>query len=435
MNRYRGKFITLLGLFLVILIIFQGIGKAAGQSDAEKKSSRKSPKKKKITCITCHNHLGKDKAEWVKQWQESVHGKSDVSCPDCHGGNPASFNKPKIEGTNFRGKPSRLEIPEFCGSCHSDPARMRQFQKRIDQLAQYKTSRHGIGLFQAKDTKVAVCVDCHGRHDIAKVSESSSPAHHGNIAETCGGCHANSDYMSPYGLPTDQLTCYYKSYHGMIMKNKIEGKNPSLVPSCPDCHSPHGPKPPEVSEVSNICGNCHMNTAKYFHEGEHKIALEEQNTPRCIDCHDNHEIIFPTTELFTGESEHHCGFCHATTSEAYQRGLRMKKALEKAEQEIHEIEKITHQLQKKPGYDPRDFEENIQKAKQSMVQAIPITHVLKEEEVAQYTDEALAFTQDIRHMIDRVGEELRKRKKYLMASLVIILMIICFLWYKRSRIA
>ena len=67
------------------------------------------------------------------------------------------------------------QIPELCGHCHSDGAFMRKYNPslRTDQLAQYKTSVHGKRLLQG-DTKVAVCIDCHGVHDLRPASDPRS---------------------------------------------------------------------------------------------------------------------------------------------------------------------------------------------------------------------------------------------------------------------
>jgi len=440
MRRYFQKAAAIVFAPLLIFLTFsqslERVSLAQNTSTATSQNEPNMPRKRKrkgnqITCIVCHTQLGQDKAEWVKQWQVSVHGRNNVTCPACHGGDPSSFNKPKVEGTGFIGKPTRLDIPELCGRCHSNPSWMRQYNKRVDQLSQYRTSKHGRTLFEKKDTKVAVCVDCHGRHDIAKVSEHNSLANHKNVAKTCASCHSNPDYMLPYGLPTNQLKAYYNSYHGMIIQNKVDGKNPSLVPSCPDCHSAHGAKPAEVSEVPNVCGNCHMNTAKFFFEGGHKNALEEQNKPRCIDCHDHHEIRYPTTELFAGESIHHCGFCHLTNSKEYLRGIRLKEAIENTTQEINRTEDLVLALQETPGLDVMDLKESLLEARRSVLEAIPRTHSLNEEEVTKYTNQGMAKVKEIKRTVDNMKEEFITRKKGLFAALMVIFFIICFLLYKR----
>ena len=428
MTRYPKIRILLLTILILSFVLLPG---KANSSEKSKSKRKKRSRKGKITCIICHEQLGKEKALWVKQWQESIHGKNNVTCPACHGGDPSSFNKPKIKGTGYLGKPSRTEIPEFCARCHSETSWMRQYNKRTDQLSQYKTSKHGMNLYQKNDTKVAVCTDCHGRHDIPEVSNPASLANHKNIAETCSKCHGDADYMLPYNILTNQLTAYYNSYHGMIMKNKVDGKNPSLVPSCPDCHSPHGAKPPEVAEIANVCGNCHMQTEKYFHDGVHKVALDEVNKPRCIDCHNYHEIRYPTTDLFVGESMFHCGFCHLTNSKEYLRGLKIKEAIENAEREIDKVEKMVLTLQETPGLDVIDLKENLQRARRNVLEAVPRTHSLVEEDVTKYTNKALALTNEVEQKVEDMKEEFVTRKKGLFAALMVIFFLICSLLYKR----
>ncbi|MGA1874441.1 MAG: hypothetical protein ACMUIA_02415 [bacterium] len=431
MKKNTKRVFMFLAMFLFCISLPQGLGSNVNGDSQNDSDTKPKQTRGKVTCVICHNQLGKEKAQWVKQWQESVHGKNNVTCPACHGGDPSSFNKPKIKGTGYLGKPSRIDIPEFCSRCHANPSWMRQYNKRTDQFSQYKTSKHGKGLFQNNDTKVATCVDCHGKHNIAGVNDPASLANHKNIAETCATCHGDPDYMLPYGLPSDQLTAYYNSYHGMIMKNKIDGKNPSLVPSCPDCHSPHGAKPPDVPEVPHVCGNCHMQTAKYFYQGEHKSALEEQNKPRCIDCHSYHEIRYPTTELFVGESMYHCGFCHLTNSDQYLKGIRIKEAIEKADREIDKVESMVLSLQETPGLDVIDLEGNLQKARRNVLEAIPRTHSLREEDVIEFTGKAINLTRDVEKTVDNMKEEFITRKKGLFAALMVIFFLICILLYKR----
>ena len=76
-----------------------------------------------------------------------IHMQAEISCSGCHGGDPtqSDYDLAKAKGTGFRGVPSRKNIPEFCGRCHSDIKYMREFQPRIptDQVEQYNTSVHG----------------------------------------------------------------------------------------------------------------------------------------------------------------------------------------------------------------------------------------------------------------------------------------------------
>ena len=110
------------------------------------------------------------------------------------------------KAAGFRGKIERSQIPALCGGCHSDGAFMRKYNPslRTDQLSQYKTSVHGK-LFAKGDTKVAVCIDCHGVHGLRPASDTRSKVHPLNVAQTCSRCHADAAYMKGYSIPTDQF--------------------------------------------------------------------------------------------------------------------------------------------------------------------------------------------------------------------------------------
>jgi hypothetical protein len=44
---------------------------------------------------------------------------------------------------------------------------------------------------------VALCVDCHGIHDIAKVTGASAPAFRANLVKTCQKCHPGASANFP----------------------------------------------------------------------------------------------------------------------------------------------------------------------------------------------------------------------------------------------
>ena len=94
---------------------------------------------------------------------------------------------------------------------------------RTDQFSQYQTSVHGK-LLAKGDTKVAVCIDCHGVHDLRPASDPRSKVHPLNIAQTCARCHADAAYMKGYGIPTDQFAKYSTSVHheAMVVRGDSE---------------------------------------------------------------------------------------------------------------------------------------------------------------------------------------------------------------------
>ena len=413
------KIIGFLLLSLFVLSMFPG----PGRTRERKKASN--------TCYICHTRMGKKTAEWVEKWRISVHGESNVSCSGCHGGDPTSFNRPKDKSTGYIGAPSRDQISEFCARCHSNPTWMRQFNKRTDQLSLYKTSIHGRRLLEEGDLNVATCTDCHGRHEIKRYSDLSALSHHQKIAETCATCHSDPDRMKPYKLRTDQLDLYKLSYHGQILYNQIPEKNPSLVPSCPECHGIHGATPAGVEEVAHVCGNCHTSTQGYFEKSGHYESLAKKGTPRCIDCHAYHDILYPTMALYDGTEKYHCGHCHNINHKDYIMGQDIKSAFITSEKRVDEVWEKTIEIEINPGLDVIDEKDQLEGARRLILEAVPVSHTMDLDEITVYTNEVLDIAQKVEDSIDARQEEFITRKKGLFATLVILIIIIGSLLYKR----
>ena len=167
------------------------------------------------TCLDCHSALDPPLQVTEERFAQDIHSQKGLTCASCHGGDSTSADLDAMsKAAGFRGKIERKQIPELCGRCHSDAAFMRQYNPslRTDQLAQYKTSVHGRRLAQG-DYEVAVCIDCHGVHDLRPASDTRSKVNPLNIAETCSRCHSNADYMKGYNIPTDQFAKYATSVH------------------------------------------------------------------------------------------------------------------------------------------------------------------------------------------------------------------------------
>jgi cytochrome c553 len=129
-----------------------------------------------ITCLACHGALDPPLQVTEAQFSQDIHFQKGLTCAACHGGDPTKTDMDAMsKAAGFKGKIERSQIPALCGSCHSDGAYMRKYNPslRTDQLTQYKTSVHGQ-LFAKGDTKVAVCIDCHGVHGLRPPSDSQS---------------------------------------------------------------------------------------------------------------------------------------------------------------------------------------------------------------------------------------------------------------------
>jgi hypothetical protein len=208
--------------------------------------------------------------------------------------------------TGFIGAPSREQSVGVCGSCHADPERMRPYNLPTDQYAKYWTSVHGQQLATAADTRVAICTDCHGSHDIKKASDPTAAVYPPNVPTLCASCHADADRMEPYGIPTDQFAIYEQSVHGQALL--VDGD--VRAPSCASCHGSHDAKPPRATEVVEVCGKCHTATQELYLQSRH--AELQQAAPKCWTCHGTHDVSTPSERLFFHPEppQYLCTTCH-----------------------------------------------------------------------------------------------------------------------------
>ncbi len=360
-------------------------------------------------CIVCHSELSENLVVPVQQWKESVHSRAGVECQDCHGGNAKSMDMAESmnRAKGFKGKPSPLEIPQLCGGCHSDVKRMRQYNLRTDQLAEYKTSIHGRRLFEKKDTNVATCISCHGIHEIRKKDDPRSRVYKTNVPEMCGSCHSNKEKMKNYKIPTNQLEEYMDSHHAKVLYGKIPGKNPMLAPNCADCHGIHGATPPGVDEVVNVCGNCHSVTQGYFKESPHFAAMKRVGVPKCINCHGNHKIEFPSIAMFSDGGI--CKNCHEEKSLQIDRAKEIYTLLLNVENQIQEAERGLKEAETSGKY-LEDLQLKLREARDKLIEAGPVSHSLNIAKIKLLTEEATDITKKINKDVSEIKAELSMRK-------------------------
>jgi len=263
----------------------------------------------KNSCLDCHSALPDPLEVSQEKFTQDIHSQKGLTCASCHGGDATSDDPDKAMSrkAGWKGKIDRKHIPELCGTCHSDPAYIRQFNPslRTDQLGQYRTSVHGRRL-AAGDTKVAVCTDCHSVHDLRAPSDPRSTVNPVNVANTCSRCHSDSGYMKGYSIPTDQFAKYSTSVH----HEALAVRGDLSAPTCTTCHGNHGAAPPGVDKVQNVCSNCHTFQAQMYEKSSHKKAFQSASLPGCVVCHSNHGISHPTDAKLGTGPDAVCMQCH-----------------------------------------------------------------------------------------------------------------------------
>ncbi len=293
MNRRTPLLMVVLGLLLIVLALLlpresHAAIPVAGPGDV---LLDEAPRPSNAYCLLCHAQAGQTwklpSGETVSLTidasvlAKSVHGdtssKGPLTCADCHG----NFRYPHPVQTAQSLRQFTLTRYASCRNCHED------------QYTRSQDSVHGAAL-RAGRPEAAVCVDCHGGHDIQPPDRPRE-----RISLTCGRCH---------GAIFDQ---YRNSVHGKALFTE---NNPD-VPTCIDCHGVHNIQNPTTAAFRvrspEVCSKCHSDgalMAKYklnthiqesyltdFHGST--VALFEQQDPKiptnkavCFDCHGVHNI-------------------------------------------------------------------------------------------------------------------------------------------------
>jgi hypothetical protein len=284
----------------------------------------------RYSCVVCHNVMR-------RAFLLGVHSERGIRCHDCHGGNPTAFEVgPAHSGADFMGTPDKLGTVALCSSCHSDPDQMRQYGLAADQLAEFRTSRHGQLLLVERDNNAPTCTDCHDAHTILPANDARSNVYPTNTVKTCAHCHEDLALMSQYDLRTDQVARYRESTHGVEV---FQNEN-FAAPTCVDCHGSHAALPPQVAEVANVCGHCHVLVRRAFYSGPHGDAARAGALPGCTACHSNHgtERVAPQNIAST------CTDCHAEGSPAALMGDEIQHGVLRATSEIHSAEEAIRNL-------------------------------------------------------------------------------------------
>ncbi len=135
--------------------------------------------KKGNTCVDCHRR--KETVQkfppWAQDhfviWYVGAHGRADVACQECHGGDPAASGK-AASHADLRSSSDPLSaiyyknLPQTCGKCHE------QVYEEFVRSDHYKAL--------VADRLSPTCTTCHGLHmDVTGATPS--------LVERCTLCH------------------------------------------------------------------------------------------------------------------------------------------------------------------------------------------------------------------------------------------------------
>lgn len=212
------------------------------------------------TCGRCHGQQflmesNGESAQAFVSYQSSVHGravangsKNAAVCTDCHGAHeilPANDAKSPI---------SKFAVAATCGKCHGEVANT------------FNVSIHGQALARG-NAMAPTCTDCHGIHSIKPHTDPNSPIAEQNVSrDICGRCHGGVRLSQEFGVPSNRVTSYFDSYHGLA----AEGGS-VVAANCSSCHGVHdilpSSDPRSTINRANLdatCGKCHKGVTQRF---------------------------------------------------------------------------------------------------------------------------------------------------------------------------
>ena len=144
-------------LFLVAAVLFSAGTAAAQQS----------------RCADCH--FGSMNAPGhLNEWDRSAHGRNNVGCEKCHGGDATTFellqaHRGIINSRNPSSPVNRRNLPQTCGACH------------VGQFVEFQKSKH-YELLRGGNDEGPSCATCHG--EVAANLPSAK-----GLSSQCAKCH------------------------------------------------------------------------------------------------------------------------------------------------------------------------------------------------------------------------------------------------------
>jgi hypothetical protein len=319
--------LTVLILTLLLLLTF---GTAAAVEPADSQPAPAAQGVANETCLSCHATPGMEtilpSGEILyltvdpEVFNHSIHGEQGYACVQCHTDitsyphrpleaqtrrdvsllyyqNCARCHMDKYDATMDSVHEQALENGNkdaaLCVDCHgyhdvTDPAEPRSkipqtCERCHSQIyAEYADSVHGEALLDEGNPDVPTCIDCHGVHNVSGPSNSDfrlfSP-------QLCAECHADEDLMGKYGISTNVFDSYVSDFHGttVIFDQEFPGQETNK-PVCIDCHGVHNMKQVDQAESQVMrdnllitCQRCHPDATPNFTSawlGHYEPSLE-----------------------------------------------------------------------------------------------------------------------------------------------------------------
>lgn len=179
-------------------VALQGNTKAPLCTDCHGTHAIASAQKDKLAnakkCEQCH-------AGVYAIYAQSIHGAALIKehiedvpvCSDCH----KAHDNAGPHTENFR-----VTVPQICAGCHSQKEVMAKYGLSTKVVETYLQDFHGVTMkfykqYGQAEKQIAVCIDCHGVHDIMKVKSANASVVKQNLTKRCQKCHPGATTNFP----------------------------------------------------------------------------------------------------------------------------------------------------------------------------------------------------------------------------------------------
>ena len=149
-------------------------------------------------CADCHfSRPDAPRADHLSDWDHSAHGRNNVGCEKCHGGDATTFesflaHRNILHSTNPASPVNRKNLSATCGTCHAGP------------FVAFQKSRH-FSLLEKGDNRVPVCSTCHGEAGYRRPSARA-------LETQCAQCHG-PNRIAPRPERAEAARTLYNALH------------------------------------------------------------------------------------------------------------------------------------------------------------------------------------------------------------------------------
>jgi len=184
-------------------------------------------------CADCHFANPRAASRWhLSEWDYSAHGRANVGCEKCHGGNPDTFesflaHQGMLSPQNPASPIHRSNLPKTCGACHPGP------------FAAFQKSRH-YELLREGNPDTPTCATCHGNVGAYLLSPKA-------LASECSSCHAPGKAAARADYPAEgkimltgvrEVRASLDMARGLIRRVKDKARRESLELELQDAQVP-----------------------------------------------------------------------------------------------------------------------------------------------------------------------------------------------------